>query len=71
MISMTPSAKTVDPEAGGVEVDLNGSQDIHDTEFPTTADDPNADPNADDWSEGGDAVSGSGDEASALSGKDP
>ena len=46
---MAPSAQVIDPESGGVEVDLNDSQDsIEDDEFPMSYD-----PDGEDhWHEG-------------------
>lgn len=44
---MSPSAETADPEAGGVEVDLNDSRDTMGNEIT----EENTVPEPDDWSE--------------------
>lgn len=49
MTIMDPSVQMDDPEAGGVEVDLNGSQDTLDTVSQSSADAQVPEP--DDWSE--------------------
>lgn len=63
MTVMDPNTQTVDPEEGGVEVDLNGSNDTMETEMPSSGV-----PVHDDWSEsqGEDAVSSQLEEGTLL-----